>query len=169
MINDEGWRTLCSRCYCLLCSSLINIPLEETCHGAIVFFSKTTTLILWVYFSPSWCLLKKTGHKTLDEVNLKLICLGKYYSVYDVNFRSQLFVSLQLHRWNIQIWMRVIDSVLINRIPCTRDPKCDVKEHALEFSTFLMNSQRKLHGMIAYMPYLVFTEKCQSESLLPSF
>ena len=57
--------------------------------------------------------------------------------------------------------MRLIDTQLINRIPCTRDPKYDVKEHALEFSTFVMNSQHS--SMIACVPSLVFTEKCHSE------
>ena len=63
--------------------------------------------------------------------------------------------------------MRLIDTLLINRIPCARDLKCDVKEHALEFSTFVMNSQHS--SMIACMPSLVFTKKCQSDFLLPKF
>ena len=56
--------------------------------------------------------------------------------------------AVQLHRWNVRTWLRLFHTLLINRIPCTRDPKCDVKEHTLEFSTFVMNSQQKLHDCV---------------------
>ena len=62
--------------------------------------------------------------------------------------------------------MRLIDKSM-NRIPRARDPKYDVKEHVLEFSSLVLNSQHS--PMIACMPLLVLTEKCQSEFLLSKF
>ena len=43
--------------------------------------------------------------------------------------------------------MRLIDTLLINRIPCTGDPTCDVKKHVLEFSTLVMNSQHSVYTL----------------------
>ena len=44
--------------------------------------------------------------------------------------------------------MRLIDTLLINRIPCTRDPKYDMKESVLGFSTLVMNSRHRPHDSV---------------------